>query len=84
MLMWYVYALYSPGSDIIYVGMSERPEERLEEHNRGKVKSTKGHIPWRKFFVVEAGDREAARRIEKYYKGASGKRKLRKILQAED
>ncbi len=77
---WWIYGLYSESSDIIYVGMSEQKDIRLKEHNAGKVKSTKAHVPWIKFFEEFIGSIEEARKQEKYYKNASGKRKLRTIL----
>lgn len=77
---WFVYALYSEVSNIIYVGMSEHPEKRLEEHNKGKVRSTKAHKPWKKIFQEFIGDSGLARKKEKYYKSAVGKRKLKKLL----
>ena len=80
MEIWYVYSLYSYKSDIIYVGMSQDPEKRLLEHNNGKTRSTKAHIPWVKFFQEEIGERGKAREREKYYKSASGKKKLKKLL----
>ncbi len=77
---WWVYALYSSKSDIIYVGMSENPEQRVEQHNKGTTKSTKAHVPWVLFFKEYVGNRKEVRVLEKYYKSSSGKRKLRKIL----
>jgi len=80
--MWYIYAIYSKVSDIIYVGMSETPERRLQEHNSGKVRSTKAHTPWYCFYIEEAAtDTEQSRKREKYYKSAAGKRFLRKELE---
>ena len=76
--MWYIYALYSKDFDRIYVGMSENPERRLENHNNYKVKSTKAYVPWKIIMIQEAGDVENARRLEKYYKAASGRRKIKK------
>ena len=77
---WYVYALYSEKSDIIYVGMSESIERRLTEHNAGKVKSTKGHLPWILIYHEFVGERNQARIREKHFKGTSGRRKLRKLV----
>ena len=75
-----VYAIVSLSYDRIYVGMSQNVEHRIDEHNSGKVFSTKPFIPWIKFFSLVAGSSVSARKLEKYYKSAAGKRKLRKIL----
>lgn len=63
----------------IYVGISADVYTRLNWHNRGKTKSTKGYMPWELIFVKEVGDRLVARRWEKYYKSSIGKEFL-KIL----
>jgi len=60
--------------------MSQDISRRLNEHNQGKVKSTKPFAPWKMFFSELAGNAMQARALEKYYKSASGKRKLRAIL----
>ena len=78
---WWVYAMISTKSHIIYVGMSEQVEQRVKVHNNGKVKSTKGHTPWECFFQEYIGDRVRAREVEKYYKSGVGKRKLKKMLE---
>ncbi|PKP39749.1 MAG: endonuclease [Bacteroidetes bacterium HGW-Bacteroidetes-15] len=80
---FYVYALVSQVDGRIYVGMSQDVDRRLAEHNAGKVKSTKGFIPWILFFKELVGDAEQAREREKFFKAASGKRKLREILANE-
>ena len=75
-----IYAIVSEKDGVIYVGMSTDCEARLEEHNSGKSKYTSGHMPWRLFYTESAGDAVSARAREKYFKTASGKRKLRAIL----
>jgi putative endonuclease len=72
-MMWKVYAIYSLVNQIIYVGMSQEPDERLRQHNAKKVKSTKAYAPWKRFFLSESiGNTIEARKLEKYYKSASG------------
>ncbi|NSW93422.1 MAG: GIY-YIG nuclease family protein [Bacteroidales bacterium] len=77
---FYVYAIVSEKDDVIYVGMATDCEARLREHNAGKSKYTSGHLPWRLFFKEFVGDTEIARRREKYFKSAGGKRKLKALL----
>ena len=60
--------------------MAENIERRLQEHNKGKVKSTKYYKPWSLFYTEYVGNRSCARKKEKYYKAASGKRKLKLLL----
>jgi putative endonuclease len=77
---FYVYALVSQVDNRIYVGISQRVDMRVSEHNAGKVKSTKGFVPWKLFFSEFVGNSQSAREREKYFKAASGKRKLRAML----
>jgi putative endonuclease len=44
--MYYVYVLKSKRFEKVYVGYSEDLRRRLDEHNSGKVKSTKAFRPW--------------------------------------
>ena len=80
---FFIYALVSQVDGRIYVGMSQDIDRRLAEHNSGKVKSTKGFVPWILFFKELAGSSEQARVRKKYYKGGSGKKKLKAILQTK-
>lgn len=74
-----VYILKSLVDGSHYVGMSDNSERRLEEHNRGKVTSTKSKVPWAKIYEEECGSRIDARKREKYLKSAAGRR-FRKTL----
>jgi putative endonuclease len=80
---FYVYALVSQRDGRIYVGMSRNVEQRLNEHNAGRVKSTKGFTPWELLHYELSGTAEQARAREKYYKAGSGKKKLRAMLQTK-
>ncbi|MBZ9778990.1 GIY-YIG nuclease family protein [Psychroflexus sp. CAK8W] len=72
--MFYVYVLYSVKFDKHYVGMTERLEERLIEHNQGKNKSTKAFLPWIRVHQEVFQTRNSARLREKYLKSAAGRR----------
>jgi putative endonuclease len=63
--MYYVYILKSLKRDRYYIGYSEFPERRLQEHNSGKVKSTKPFRPWVKVYVEECVDELCAIRRER-------------------
>ena len=76
-----VYAIKSLIDSRIYVGLTENIERRLEEHNKGKTRSTKGYRPWVLIFKEEVKTRISARKLEKYYKSGCGKEFLKnKIL----
>jgi len=74
-----VYAIKSLIDSRIYVGLTENLERRLEEHNQGRTRSTKGYRPWKLIYKEEVETRISARKLEKYYKSGCGKEILKKI-----
>lgn len=79
-LVWFVYVIQSEIDATYYVGMSQNVQERLHQHNAGKSKYTSGHRPWKLIYMEEAGTSLDARRREKYFKSAAGKKHLLKLL----
>ncbi|TYA75033.1 GIY-YIG nuclease family protein [Seonamhaeicola marinus] len=71
--MMLVYVLRSEKDGRFYVGMTSNIERRLEEHNKGRTKSTKGYRPWKLFFFERFDTRLEARKREKYLKSGYGK-----------
>lgn len=51
--MYSVYVLQSLKDDTYYVGYSSDIKRRLHEHNLGKVRYTKGHLPYRVVYCEE-------------------------------
>lgn len=43
---YFTYILKSQKNEDIYIGSCENMSIRLNRHNTGKVKSTKGYLPW--------------------------------------
>jgi len=76
----FVYLLKSKVDGSQYVGMTSNLEQRLAEHNRGSVKSTKAKIPWQVLYYEEAENRILARVREKHLKSAAGRRFRKKLL----
>jgi len=76
----FVYAIKNQLDERIYVGFTQDVQKRLKEHNAGKTKSTKGYRQWVLIFTTECQTRMEARRLEKYYKGGSGKEKLKSLV----
>jgi predicted GIY-YIG superfamily endonuclease len=54
--------------------------KRLKEHNAGKNRFTKGHLPWKIIYTEQQPDWKAARTREKYLKSTAGKNWLQKQL----
>ena len=66
--MWYVYIIKSAVKRWYYVGSTNRPEERLREHNTGRVQSTKAYIPFEVSYLINFDTEEEARKYERRLK----------------
>ena len=77
--MLYIYILYSTSSDLYYVGYSDNPVRRLEEHNNSpKSTFTSKHRPWVIKAIFEGGNSSSeAMRMERFIK----KQKSRKLIE---
>ena len=65
---WYVYLLKSEKKRWYYVGSTNRLEERLKEHNSGKVESTKTYKPLKLVFQLRFDSEKDARGYERKIK----------------
>jgi predicted GIY-YIG superfamily endonuclease len=75
--MWFIYLIQSGYDNSYYIGISQNPNQRLTEHNKGKSRYTKGKMPWTiVYFEAIDVDVKVAREKEKYYKKTENKRKL--------
>ena len=79
-----VYVLQSIKDAATYVGIALDAEKRLKEHNSGKNRYTKGHLPWQIIYTEQQPDWASARKREKYLKSTAGKNWLRKFLAQKD
>ncbi len=70
----YIYIIYSKSFDRYYVGMTKNVEERVKNHNAGRVFSTKAYKPWILVHEEVFDSRMEARKREKYLKSAAGRR----------
>jgi putative endonuclease len=66
--MWYVYILKSSIKRWYYVGSTNRFDQRIKEHNLGKVLSTKAYKPLQLIFKREFGLEKEARNYERLLK----------------
>jgi len=76
--MYYVYILQSlKFPDKYYTGCTQNPEERLKQHNAGKLSSrshqTSLYRPWRLVVQIGFQDKDKAFAFEKYLKSGSGR-----------
>ncbi len=75
-----VYVIESLSDQTWYTGIALEAEARLKEHNNGKNRFTKGHLPWKIIYKEPHQDWSSARVREKYLKSAAGKRWLTGFL----
>ena len=77
--MFYIYIIYSNSADKYYIGHSNDPDRRLEEHNTKPFNTyTSKHRPWiMKATFPVSEDRGQTMKIERYLK----KLKSRKIIE---
>ena len=76
----FVYIIKSIEDGSQYVGMSEDPDRRLLEHNKGRVTSTKAKRPWKRIYLEKYDNKLEARKREKYLKSAAGRRYRQSLL----
>ncbi|MFC1848755.1 GIY-YIG nuclease family protein [candidate division CSSED10-310 bacterium] len=78
---FHVYILQSiTFPDRFYSGFSEDYEQRLREHNSGKIKHTSKFGPWRVKTVISFTDKQRAIAFENYIKSGSGRSFTKKRL----
>ena len=73
--MTYIYLLKSLKDGSFYAGITKDIKSRLVKHNRGGVKYTKGHKPYKIVWLDKVENYKEARRIEKWLKKRSIKEK---------
>jgi len=77
---YFVYVLKSIKNNFHYIGHTYDLEKRLEIHNKKKVRSTKGHAPFKIIYTETFTTRSDACKREIYYKQADGNMRLRRFL----
>lgn len=67
-MAYFAYVLRSQKNKDVYIGSCEDILIRLQRHNAGKVKSTKGYIPWDLLEYKEFNNRSEAVKHERFLK----------------
>lgn len=73
--MFYVYLIQSLRDKKYYIGQTNKPEERIREHNLGNVESTKSRIPFQLVGYEQYNSRNEARWREYNLKKSAWQRK---------
>ena len=78
--MNYTYVLKSKKDGMFYTGSTKDLRRRIQEHNQGKVFTTKNRKPFILIYYEACIDEHDSRRREKYLKTSWGKRYLKNRL----
>jgi len=77
-----VYILQSTKAKRFYIGISKNAQNRLnQEHNKGKVKSTKNWRPWVLIYRKTYSTCEEVREMEKFLKSYKGVKMKKEIIE---
>lgn len=74
--MFYTYILKSLKDNSYYIGYTQNLSNRLKQHNAGKNRYTKGHIPYRIIHQENFGNIKEAKLKEKKIKSIGAYRYL--------
>ena len=77
MSYFYVYVLQSDIDNQFYTGYTSNLRQRLEDHNEGKVQSTKNRLPLILVYFEGCLNQQDATHREEYLKTTYGKRYLK-------
>lgn len=77
--MFFVYAISSLKRNYIYVGLTSNLERRIQQHNKGYVRTTKPYASFVLLYHESVNTQLEAREREKYWKSGVGKEKLRRL-----
>jgi len=78
--MYYTYVIQSEKDGRFYTGFTKDLRHRLNEHNSGKVTSTKNRCPFSLIYYEACLNEQDATAREKYLKTGMGKRYLKNRL----
>lgn len=79
--MKFVYIIQSTSSpEHFYTGITDSIDNRLAEHNQGKLPNTARYKPWKMKTFIAFNDEKQAFLFEKYLKSASGRAFAKKRL----
>ncbi|XLS28690.1 GIY-YIG nuclease family protein [Flavobacteriaceae bacterium M23B6Z8] len=84
--MTYLYFIYSPSKNKIYVGVTDDPKERLQKHNDHSYQGayTKIANDWEFVFHKEYQNRQNALFLEQFIKKMKSRKFIEKIMDNPD
>jgi putative endonuclease len=80
MKKFFIYALYSEKYKQFYIGHTDDLKRRFEQHNKGRVNSTKPYRPYKIIYFEEVDTKAEAVKREKELKLTKGRRFLKQFI----
>lgn len=80
MTWYYIYILHSAFDHQLYTGYTKDLKRRIEDHNQGRVPSTKDRRPFKLIYSEACLNQSDAIAREKYLKSGMGKKYIRNRL----
>ena len=80
--MYYTYVLYSKKDEKFYTGFTQDLKLRFDQHNKGRVESTRDRRPLELVYYEACLNRDDATHREKYLKTYHGKAYIKKRLKS--
>ena len=77
----WVYVIQSEKDLWTYTGHTNDVKRRLQDHNRGKMKSTRHHSPFKLIHTEEFSSRSEAMMREKFLKSGKGRQIRKELIQ---
>lgn len=79
--MYHVYVLKSLERDRLCTGYTRSLENRIKEHNMGRVRSTKAYKPYKLLYSEKFENKTEARKREIFLKSGQGRKWLKEQLE---
>ena len=80
--MFYVYVLQSHKDKKFYTGYTKNLKLRFDDHNKGKVNSTRARLPFILIYYEACLNQQDATHRERYLKTYHGKKFIRKRVKS--
>ncbi|MBI1754877.1 GIY-YIG nuclease family protein [Candidatus Azambacteria bacterium] len=78
--MFFVYIIKSFEGGRYYVGSCDNVEKRVEQHNKGRVRSTKAFVPWELLYTEKFKSRSESRNRERQLKSWKSREALERLM----
>jgi putative endonuclease len=78
--MWYTYIIYSEKLDRYYIGYTDNLSWRLERHNQGWGRFTKGGIPWELVYFEKYQTKQEALKREREIKSKKSRKYIENLI----